>query len=135
MVSSRSQANAAALALFAMHASTAMAQFAGPIEMQGCYSSATGLTFANTYQYQSQGSCQTTCNAKNMPVMGLTAGSDCWCGSELPPTNDKVEQSQCSHVCNGYQQSCTRSSHPSAKGSQANEPSKAVVHKELLASI
>ncbi|ERF76441.1 hypothetical protein EPUS_07321 [Endocarpon pusillum Z07020] len=34
--------------------------------------------------------------------MGLNRGSDCWCGSALPPESDKVDDSQCSSPCTGY---------------------------------
>ena len=34
--------------------------------------------------------------------MGLNRGSDCWCGSALPPESDKVDDSECSSPCTGF---------------------------------
>lgn len=58
------------------------------------------------FQYQSFGHCQEQCIPKSgqnpQAVMGLHKGSDCWCGSALPPESDKVDDSQCNTKCTGF---------------------------------
>ena len=55
-----------------------------------------------SWTYQSPGYCQKTCVELNKPVMGTTMGSNCWCGSLLPPSDTKVSDSKCNSPCNGY---------------------------------
>ncbi|KAH0547737.1 hypothetical protein GP486_008410, partial [Trichoglossum hirsutum] len=68
-----------------------------------CYSSSDPLEDQGPYTYQSSGWCQDLCvNKLNKPVMGLSEGSDCWCGSKLPANSSKVDDSKCNVPCNGY---------------------------------
>lgn len=68
----------------------------------GCFSSSQPMTDQGSYTYQTSGYCQEVCYNISMPAMGLTGGSDCYCGSQLPAEGDKVDDSQCSTGCNGY---------------------------------
>ncbi|KAI9860140.1 MAG: hypothetical protein M1813_006250 [Trichoglossum hirsutum] len=69
----------------------------------GCYSSSDPLEDQGPYTYQSTGWCQDTCvNKLNKPVMGLSQGTNCWCGSKLPANSTKVDDSKCSSPCAGY---------------------------------
>ncbi|KAK5159541.1 WSC domain [Recurvomyces mirabilis] len=73
----------------------------------GCFSSSSGLTDQGSYQYQTPGYCQPICVGANHAVLGLSGGSDCWCGDALPPASAKVDDSKCNTPCNGYgQQNC-----------------------------
>lgn len=69
-----------------------------------CYSSSEGLTNQTSYTFQSTGWCQDRCVGDNAAVFGLTGGSDCLCGDELPPSSDKVSDSKCSQPCDGWPQ-------------------------------
>lgn len=69
-----------------------------------CYSSSKGLTNQTSYTFQSTGWCQDRCVGDNAAVFGLTGGSDCLCGDELPPSSDKVSDSECSQPCDGWPQ-------------------------------
>ena len=64
------------------------------------------MSKGDSFMYQSYGHCQEQCipNSGQNPhaVMGLNKGSDCWCGSALPPESDKVDESECSTGCTGY---------------------------------
>lgn len=74
---------------------------------QGCYSSSAGLTDQGSYQYQTTGWCQPICVKQNNSVLGLSGGSNCWCGDAIPPASSKVSDSQCNSPCNGFgQQNC-----------------------------
>lgn len=86
--------------------SPAVSQTLNPITYVGCFSSSSGLTQAGTFQYQSTGHCQQTCveNNNNAPVMGLTQGNMCLCGSSTPPSSAKVDDSQCNSPCTGFGQ-------------------------------
>ncbi|KXL49870.1 hypothetical protein M433DRAFT_300 [Acidomyces richmondensis BFW] len=68
----------------------------------GCYSSSTGLSDQGSYTYQTPSYCQPICIGKNQAVFGLSQGSNCWCGNELPPASSKVDDSNCNTPCNGY---------------------------------
>lgn len=75
---------------------------------KGCYNSAKGLVDQGKYTYQSSGYCQNKCLDENKPVFALWKGSNCLCGSELPPDSDKVSKSQCNVKCDGWPQDmCT----------------------------
>ncbi len=64
------------------------------------------MSKSDSFTYQSYGHCQEKCIPKSgqnpQAVMGLNKGSDCWCGSALPPESDKVDDSQCSTGCTGF---------------------------------
>jgi cell wall integrity and stress response component len=71
--------------------------------LQGCYSSDQGLTYNNTYTYQSSGACSTkACVPLGKAVMAMTGGNECYCGDEMPPLIYKVDISKCSASCAGY---------------------------------
>jgi len=74
-----------------------------------CYSSSDPLTDQGPYTYQSSGYCQKLCvETFNKPVMGLSEGTDCWCGDELPANSTKVDSSKCNAPCAGFdQEKCT----------------------------
>ncbi|KAK3620123.1 Protein SLG1 [Elasticomyces elasticus] len=74
---------------------------------EGCYSSSTGLTDQGSYMYQTKGYCQPICVKQDQAVLGLSGGSNCWCGDTLPPASSKVDDSSCNTPCNGYgQENC-----------------------------
>ncbi|KAK0852188.1 Protein SLG1 [Friedmanniomyces endolithicus] len=54
---------------------------------QACYSSSAGLTDQGSFEYQTSSYCQNICVKQNQAVLGLSAGSDCWCGDTLPPAS------------------------------------------------
>jgi len=75
---------------------------------QGCFSSSSGLSDQGSYTYQTSGYCQPICAKANQAVLGLSGGSDCWCGDVLPPADSKVDDSKCDSPCNGYdKENCT----------------------------
>ncbi|KAK4990806.1 Protein SLG1 [Elasticomyces elasticus] len=69
---------------------------------QGCYSSSEPLSDQGSFMYQTSGHCQPICVGLGNTVMGLSSGSDCWCGALLPPADSKVDNSKCNSPCNGY---------------------------------
>ena len=69
---------------------------------KGCYSSSSPLEDQGPYLYQTPGYCQKTCVNLNKPVMGLIAGSNCWCGDLVPAANSKVSDSECNTNCQGF---------------------------------
>lgn len=70
----------------------------------GCYSSSDGLSNQTSYTFQSSGWCFDRCTGYNAAVFALTAGSDCLCGDELPPSSAKVASGQCGTACDGWPQ-------------------------------
>lgn len=64
------------------------------------------MSKSDTFKFQSYGHCQQQCIPESghnpQAVMGLNKGSDCWCGSALPPESDKVDDSQCDKPCTGF---------------------------------
>lgn len=76
----------------------------GVATYMGCYNSSKGLTFDDTYPYQSSGYCHDQCATGQLKaVMGMISGSDCWCGDSMPPLSTKVSDSYCNVPCNGWQ--------------------------------
>lgn len=74
----------------------------------GCFATPTPLVDHGSYIYQSSGNCQKICYQLDMPVMGMTSGTNCSCGELLPPENSKVDDDKCSTGCVGYnKESCT----------------------------
>ncbi|RPA95956.1 hypothetical protein L873DRAFT_1812035 [Choiromyces venosus 120613-1] len=69
----------------------------------GCYKSSGSLTSEVTEAFNSRGSCREACiDAGNSTVEAMTKGTACYCGTSLPPADDKVEDSQCSFNCPGF---------------------------------
>ncbi|KAF2723407.1 WSC-domain-containing protein [Polychaeton citri CBS 116435] len=93
----------AAAALLAVgHAAPSPQAAAGTLAYKGCYSSSSGMSDIGSYTWQSSGYCQKQCTGQNQAVMALSAGSDCSCGGELPPSSALVDDSKCSINCNGW---------------------------------
>ncbi|TVY43983.1 Cell wall integrity and stress response component [Lachnellula occidentalis] len=90
------------LLLSASHVAAYGASAPGPVVYKGCYNSSTGLTMNSTYTFNTQGYCQTQCAPLNQAVLATKSSTDCWCGNELPPTADLVDDSHCDAPCAGY---------------------------------
>ena len=73
-----------------------------PYTYQGCFSSSKPLSDQGSWTYQSPGYCQGRCVQLNKAVMGTTAGSNCYCGDQLPVADSKVPDSKCNTPCFGY---------------------------------
>jgi cell wall integrity and stress response component len=67
----------------------------------GCFSTATPMVDHGPYTFQSKGNCQGVCWGLQMPVMGVVNGTNCWCGSLLPPNITQVGDSDCDTTCGG----------------------------------
>lgn len=72
------------------------------ITPEGCYSASAPLQNQGSYLYQTTGYCQPLCVNQSLPVMALTGGDTCYCGSELPTATAKVDSSNCNSACVGY---------------------------------
>lgn len=70
---------------------------------QGCFSSWGNLIFNSTQQYNSRGGCATAiCYDGGFLVAAMTAGNECYCGTEYPPKDTVVDDSKCDISCPGY---------------------------------
>lgn len=86
----------------ALLATPAMAQL-NPLTYVGCFKNKGPLGQGDVFQYQSDGHCQGICVSNGQqPVMGLTTGDTCLCGSQTPNNNDKVDDSSCNKPCQGF---------------------------------
>ncbi|KAI9697868.1 MAG: hypothetical protein M1820_007655 [Bogoriella megaspora] len=72
------------------------------LKFQGCFSSGYPLEDQGSYTFQSSGACQNECGALKKPVMGLTSGTDCFCGDQLPPLDSKLDDDECNTPCAGF---------------------------------
>ncbi|KAI1454369.1 hypothetical protein F4805DRAFT_324393 [Annulohypoxylon moriforme] len=70
----------------------------------GCFSSSTNLVFNSRSPFQSVGLCLQNCNGANMPILGVTNGTDCLCGTSAPPQDSSAAESSCNEPCGGYPQ-------------------------------
>ncbi|ESZ93607.1 hypothetical protein SBOR_6036 [Sclerotinia borealis F-4128] len=68
---------------------------------QGCFSSGDGLTKNSSYTYNSKGYCQTQCVPIDFAVQATYNSDECWCGDDLPPADDLVDDSKCNSPCAG----------------------------------
>jgi cell wall integrity and stress response component len=68
----------------------------------GCFSTPEPMIDHGPGDFQATGNCQPICWALGMPVMGLVNGTSCWCGTQYPPEDTKVDDSMCNTPCNGY---------------------------------
>ncbi|KAB8293473.1 hypothetical protein EYC80_007783 [Monilinia laxa] len=68
---------------------------------KGCFSSGDGLTKNSTYTYNSKGYCQTQCVPIDYAVQATYNSDECWCGDDLPPADDLVDDSKCDSPCAG----------------------------------
>ncbi|KAF7890646.1 hypothetical protein EAF00_008961 [Botryotinia globosa] len=68
---------------------------------QGCFSSGAGLTKNSSYTYNSKGYCQTQCVPADYAVQATYNSNECWCGDDLPPAADLVDDSKCNSPCAG----------------------------------
>jgi cell wall integrity and stress response component len=68
----------------------------------GCYKTGVPLEDHGPYDFQSTGNCQGVCVGLKKPVMGLTDGTNCWCGDYLPPADAQVDDTECDTDCSGF---------------------------------
>ncbi|PGH05087.1 cell wall integrity and stress response component [Blastomyces parvus] len=68
----------------------------------GCYKSHKPLEDFGEYTWQSVGWCQQVCVKEKKTVMALFAGSNCYCGNEIPRESDKTKMSECNTKCDGW---------------------------------
>jgi cell wall integrity and stress response component len=74
---------------------------ANAMETIGCFETGVPLENHGPADFQSPGLCQLICLGENKPVMGLTDGTNCWCGDYIPPASGKVDNGTCSTTCSG----------------------------------
>ncbi|KJY02024.1 WSC domain containing protein [Zymoseptoria brevis] len=66
----------------------------------GCYSSSTPLESKGDWMYQSSGYCSGQCSGS--AVFAMSGSKECWCGDQLPPVADKVDDTSCNQPCVGF---------------------------------
>ncbi|OTA64662.1 hypothetical protein K449DRAFT_392775 [Hypoxylon sp. EC38] len=88
---------ASVFAILALFTSTAHC-----LTYMGCFGPPTNLEFNSRHVFQSVGACRRQCMTLNLPVLGLTNGTDCLCGASAPPPSNVVEESLCNSRCPGY---------------------------------
>jgi cell wall integrity and stress response component len=84
-----------------------------------CYSAAGSMTYKAEDEFQSRGSCRTTCvdnattndNGNGYAVMGMTKGTLCYCGNLLPNDYYKVNDSKCKQPCGGFSSETCKTHH------------------------
>lgn len=69
---------------------------------EGCYATSDPLEDHGPNEFQSSGACQKQCVLLGKAVLGLTKGTNCWCGDQIPAAASKVEDSKCNAFCVGY---------------------------------
>jgi len=74
---------------------------------EGCFTISDALTDQGSYTFQTLGWCQPWCVRQNKSILGLSNGTNCWCGDAMPPSSQKVDDANCNTNCVGYpQQTC-----------------------------
>jgi cell wall integrity and stress response component len=67
----------------------------------GCFETGTPLENHGEYEFQSPGNCQLVCLELGKNVMGLSDGTNCWCGDKIPAEAWQTDNSSCSTTCGG----------------------------------
>ncbi|RMZ91252.1 hypothetical protein DV736_g1512, partial [Chaetothyriales sp. CBS 134916] len=99
----RASVAASALSLFVSLATaqSSTAAASGPIETLDCYDAIpSDYTSKGSYTFQTSGYCHDQC--AGFSVMAITAGSTCYCGSELPSDSNKASSDSCNTPCQGF---------------------------------
>ena len=68
---------------------------------KGCWNNPGNLVDHGPYTFQSKGNCQPICYELEMPVMATANGTNCWCGTLLPPEGSQVDDDECNTPCDG----------------------------------
>ncbi|KAI6093917.1 hypothetical protein F4821DRAFT_7238 [Hypoxylon rubiginosum] len=90
---------------FISHALVLLISFASVIygfTYAGCYAPPTDLDYNGRFVFQSVGYCRGRCHTLNQNVLAVTNGTDCLCGSAVPPRYRLVVDSLCNSPCAGY---------------------------------
>lgn len=75
---------------------------------EGCFDSSDPLQDHGSNEFQSSGACQKQCVLLGKAVMGMTKGTNCWCGDLLPAADSKVNDAKCNSFCVGFdKENCT----------------------------
>ncbi|KAF2018496.1 hypothetical protein BU24DRAFT_172198 [Aaosphaeria arxii CBS 175.79] len=74
---------------------------ASAITSIGCFKTSVPLEDHGPWRFQSEGNCQQICLQLGKNVMGLSEGTNCWCGDQIPPKSAKVANSSCETTCSG----------------------------------
>ena len=69
---------------------------------EGCFDSSDPLQDHGPDEFQSSGDCQKQCVELGKAVMGMTKGTNCWCGDLMPASDSKVNDAKCNSFCVGY---------------------------------
>lgn len=71
----------------------------------GCYKSK-GDWKSFEIDFLSMGSCSKLCtgNPDNTTLVSATGNGLCYCGDNMPPKDDLVDDENCNHPCDGYPQ-------------------------------
>ena len=103
-----------ALALISLLAPVLAADLAlKALSREGCFESSDPLEDHGDDLFQSSGHCQEQCVGLGKPVMGMTKGTNCWCGDFIPAADSKVSDSKCSSPCAGFdKENCTSATLP-----------------------
>ncbi|KAI0842199.1 hypothetical protein F5Y06DRAFT_170413 [Hypoxylon sp. FL0890] len=72
------------------------------LRYMGCFGPPTNLDFNTRNVFQSVGACRLRCKNSNLPVLGVTNGTDCLCGASVPPSRSIVGESWCDSRCPGF---------------------------------
>lgn len=89
------------LVAFISLASFAVAQDSSYTQV-GCFSSIpSGFVDKGYYKWQSYSYCQSECTSAGYPVFALYNAGYCYCGSEIP-SSDETDSSDCSSACLGF---------------------------------
>ncbi|RYP17699.1 hypothetical protein DL765_004377 [Monosporascus sp. GIB2] len=68
----------------------------------GCFSRPSANSREIQNAFQSVGLCQSACMTSRQPVAALGNETSCFCGNQLPPRDQQVEEGNCNLPCPGF---------------------------------
>jgi len=74
---------------------------ANAMQTIGCFSTGLPLEDHGSGRFASPGKCQLICLQLGKNILGLSEGTNCWCGDLVPPKSTKTDNSSCTTGCSG----------------------------------
>ncbi|KAF2129797.1 hypothetical protein P153DRAFT_224347 [Dothidotthia symphoricarpi CBS 119687] len=74
---------------------------ASAMQSIGCFETGIPLQNYGEGPFQSPGQCQLICLMLDKDVLGLSDGTDCWCGDLIPAKKWQTDNSSCDTTCSG----------------------------------
>jgi cell wall integrity and stress response component len=74
---------------------------ASAMQTIGCFETGVPLEDHGAGDFTTPGLCQLICLQLGKNILGLSEGTNCWCGDLVPPESTQTDNSSCTTGCKG----------------------------------